>query len=161
MTQPKQISFGQYLDTIFASPIWLDACVNMLSVFLEDIGACRENPSQSLPRIAPSIVEQVAAVAGQAHRLELRFRDTAEKHGPEFQTNELGAILWWAGMASHKARGSVQTIGKKSEQNAWDDVFLEVHAMMYDTISALSLLSTAERMIQRMETEGTGRDRPN
>jgi len=53
MTQPEQVSFDRYLDTIFASSNRLDACVNMLSVFLEDIDSCRDNPGQSLPASAP------------------------------------------------------------------------------------------------------------
>lgn len=161
MTSPKQVSFDQYLDIIFATSNWLDACVNMLSVFLEDIDSCRDNPGQSLPGSAPSIIDQVVALAGRARRLELQFRDTAEKHGPEFQTTELGAVLWWAGMASHKARAAAESARDKMARNAWDDAFFEVHALMYETMSALSLLSVAEGMIQRMETEGMGHVRPN
>jgi hypothetical protein len=162
MTQPKQISFDEYLDSVFASPIWLDACVNMLSVFLEDIDACRDNPGRDLPDLAPSILDQVAAVAIRARRKESHFRDTAEKRGPEFKTTELGAVLWWAGMASHKAEAAGRAVLKKINQNAWDDVFFEVHAMMYDTIAALSLLSVAERMIERMESlAGSAGERPN
>ena len=161
MTQPKQVSFDRYLDFIFASSNWLDACVNMLSVFLESIDSCRDNPGQSLPASGPSIVDQVAAVAGRAHLLELRFRDTAEKRGPQFQTSELGAVLWWAGMSSHKAAVAAKGVRDKMAQDAWEEAFFEVHALMYDTMSALSLLSVAEGMIQRMETESSGRERPN
>jgi hypothetical protein len=162
MTAPKQVSFDEYLDSVFASPIWLDACVNMLSVFLEDVDACREKPEQDLPGLAPSIVDQVAAVADRTRRLELRMRGIAEKRGTQFMTTELGATLWWAGMASHKATGAVQHIREKMGRNAWSDVFFEVHAMMHDTAAALSLLSVAERMIKRMESEGVpGSERPN
>ena len=161
MTEPKQVSFDRFLDTIFASSNRLDACMNMLAVFLEDIDSCRDNPGQSLPASAPSIVDQVAAVAGRAQRLELRFRDTAEKRGPGVQTAELGAVLWWAGMASHKAVAAAEGVRDKMAQDAWEEAFFEIHALMYDTVSALSLLSVAEGMIQRMETEGSGRERPN
>ena len=161
MTEPKQVSFDRFLDTIFASPNRLDACVNMLSVFLESIDSCRDNPGQSLPSRAPSIVDQLAAIAGRARRLELRFRDTAKKRGPEFQTSELGAVLWWAGMASHKAAAAAEAVRDKMAQNAWEETFVEIHALMYDTMSALSLLSVAEGMIQRMEAERIGRERPN
>ena len=161
MTPAKQVSFANYLDTIFAGPDWLDACVQMLSVFAEDIDSCRDNPSQSLPGIAPSIVDQVVAVAGRAQRLERRLRDSAERHGPEFQTQELGAVLWWAGMASHKALAGAEGAREKMARNAWDDAFFEIHALMYDTMSAVSLLSVAEGLIHRMETEGPTRKRPN
>lgn len=161
MIPPKQVSFDRYLDSIFASPNWLDGCVGMLSALLEDIDSCRETLGVSLPQIAPSIVDQVAAVTGQAQRLELRFRDTVEMRGPAFQTSELGATLWWAGMAAHKAASAAGAARDKMAQNAWEDAFFEIHALMYDTISAVSLLSVAEGLIQRMETERTNRVRPN
>jgi hypothetical protein len=162
VTAPKQVSFDKYLDSVFASPIWLDACVNMLSVFLEDVDSCRENPDRDLPGVAPSIVDQVAAVADRARRMGIRMREATEKRGPEWKTTELGATLWWAGMAAHKATGAVQNVRAKMGRNDWSDVFFEVHAMMHDTASALSLLSVAERMIKRMESEGVaGAERPN
>lgn len=161
MKPPRQVSFDGYLDTIFDSANWVDACVTMLSVFLEDIESCRDNPGQHLRDIAPSIVDQVHGVAARAERLERHFRSTAEAHGPEFQTTELGAILWWAGMASHKAIGAVAVAREKLSQNAWEKAYYEIHTLMYDTISAISLLAIAEGMIRRMESEGDGRQRPN
>jgi|GEM_PF-4465102 len=100
-------------------------------------------------------------MAGRAQRLELRLRHTVETRGPEFQTSELGAVLWWAGMASHKAAAAVEGVRDKMAQDAWEEAFFEIHALMYDTMSALSLLSVAEGMIQRMETESSDRERPN
>jgi hypothetical protein len=46
-------------------------------------------------------------------------------------------------------------------RNAWEDAFLEIHALMFETISAISLLSVAEGMLQHMENEGTDHVRPN
>jgi hypothetical protein len=161
MTGPKQVSFAEYLDTIFASSNWLDACVGMLAVFVDDVDSCRDNPGQTLPGTAPSIVDQAAALAGRAQRLERSLRAGAERRGPEFQTSELGAVLWWAGMASHKAAAAAQGARDKMARAAWEDAFYEVHLLLYETMSALSLLSVAEGMIRRMETEGTGRVRPN
>jgi hypothetical protein len=160
MTAPKEVSFDRYLDMVFASSSWLDACVTMLAAFLENIDSCRDHPELSLPEIAPSIVDQVRAVAGRAQRLEHQLRTTAERHGPAFQTDELGAVLWWAGMASHKATAAMESAHDKMARNAWENAFFEIHAMMYDTMSALSLLSVAEGMIQHMETEHTGGVRP-
>ena len=57
MHKRKLISFDRYLDSIFADRTWLDACVNVLSVFLEDIDSCRDDPGQSLPGIAQSMVD--------------------------------------------------------------------------------------------------------
>jgi hypothetical protein len=100
-------------------------------------------------------------VAGRAQRLELQLRGTAERHGPAFQTSELGAVLWWAGMALHKAARAGEGARNKMAQKAWEDAFFEVHALLYDTMAAVSLLSVAEGMIQRMETEGIDPGRPN
>jgi hypothetical protein len=133
----------------------------MLSAFLEDIDSCRDAPAQSLPRTGPSIVEQVAALSDRARCLERQFRESAERRGPEFQTPELGAVLWWAGMASHKAAAASEGARAKTARNAWEDAFFEIHALMYETMSALSLLAVAEEMIQRMEAEGVSRVRPN
>lgn len=161
MAEPRQVSFDQYLDILFASSGWLDACVNMLSVFLEDIECGRDNPAEALPGIAPSIVDQVAAVAGRARRLEHQFRVTAEKRGPEFQTTQLGAVLWWAGMASHKADAALEDARGEMARNDWQDAFIQINLLLYDTVAALSLLSVAEGMIRRMETEGIERERQN
>src|SRR5438270_12902702 len=121
MTSPKQVSFDEYLDIIFASSNWLEACVTMLSVFLEDLDSCRDDPAMRLPEIAPSILDQVTSVSSRAHRLELQLRGTAERRGPAFQTSELGSVLWWAGMASHKATGAAEGSRAKMAKNAWDD----------------------------------------
>jgi hypothetical protein len=161
VTSPKQVSFDEYLDIIFSSSNWLDACVPMLAVFLEDIESCRDNLDEKLPEIAPSILDQVGAIAGRAQRLELELRSKAGSHGPAFQTSELGAVLWWAGMALHKGMGAAEGARDKMDRKVWEDAFLEVHASMYETMSALSLLSVAEGMMLRMETEGTDRPRPN
>jgi hypothetical protein len=162
MISGKEVSFDQYLDMIFAGPMWLDACTNMLSVFLDDIEGCRDKPRESLPEIAPSIVDQVTRVAERARRLEARFREHAEERGPEFKTAELGSVLWWAGLASHKAASAAESVQGHMERKAWDDVFFDVHTLMFDTMSALSLLSVAERMINRMEQDGdAGGRRPN
>ena len=161
MTSPRQVPFDQYLDAAFASPNWLEACVSMLAAFLESIDSCRDRPALSLPQIAPSILDQVIAIADRAQRLELQLRTTAESHGPAFQTSELGAVLWWAGMASHKATAAAKGARDKMARNAWEDAFLEIHALMFETISAISLLWVAEGMIQHMESEGTDRVRPN
>jgi hypothetical protein len=98
-------------------------------------------------------------VADRAHRLEKRFRELAYRRGPEFQTPELGAILWWAGMASHKAAAATEDSRQKMSTGAWDDAFFTIHSLLYDTMSALSLLSVAEGLIRRMEAESP--DRPN
>lgn len=161
MTEPKQLSFDRYLDTVFAGSSWLEACVTMLTTFLESIDSCRDDPGRSLLSTAPAIVDQVAAVAGAARNLEHRFRKIAEKRGPEFQTDELGAVLWWAGMASHKAGGAVEAARRLMAQDAWEQAFFDIHALMYDTMAALSLLAVAEGMMQRMETESLGRERAN
>ena len=161
MTSPKQVSFDEYLDIVFASSNWLDGCVTMLAAFVEDIDSARDNPALSLPPTAPSIVDQGAALTGRAKRMEMQLRETAERRGPAFQTSELGAVLWWAGMASHKATAAAESARAKMARNAWEDAFFEIHALLYDTISALSLLSVAEGMIRRMETEGSGDARPN
>lgn len=161
MTLPEEISFDRYLDTIFAASNRLDACVNMLSAFLESIDSCRDDLRERLPGMAPSIVDQVVAVVDRAQRLERRLRTVAQTRGPEFQTSELGAVLWWAGMASHKAMAAAEAARGKMAREVWDDAFFEVHALMYDTMSALSLLSLAEAMIQRMERESIGRYNPN
>ena len=161
MTSPRQVPFDQYLDAAFASPNWLEACVSMLAAFLESIDSCRDSPGLSLPQIAPPIVDQVSAVADRAQRLEIQLRTTAESHGPAFQTSELGAVLWWAGMASHKANAAAKGARDKMARNAWEDAFLEIHALMFETISAISLLSVAEGMLQHMENEGTDHVRPN
>ncbi|MGH2442654.1 MAG: hypothetical protein ACRDFX_05785 [Chloroflexota bacterium] len=160
MTQPKQISFDSYLDTIFAGGAWLEACVNMLSVFLEDIDSCRDEPGKLLPGIAPSIVDQVAAVADRARHLQAQHRSTAEQHGPEAQTAELGAILWWAGMASHQAGAALTASRDLMERNAWDEAFIQINVLMYDTISSLSLLSISEEMV-RLATQSRAGERPN
>ena len=161
MTSPRQVSFDEYLDIIFASPNWLDSCVTMMAVFLEDVESCSENLSQKLPEVAPSILDQVDAIAARAQRLEMELRDTAQSRGPAFQTNELGSVLWWAGMALHKAASASQGARDKMARGIWDDAFLEVHASMFETMSGLSLLSTAGEMMLRMENEGTDRPRPN
>lgn len=161
MTLPEQVSFDQYLDTVFASSKWVDACVTMLSAFLESIDACRDDPDQQLPDIAPSIVDQVAAMVDRAQRLEQSFRATAEERGPAYQTPELGAALWWTGMSLHKAMAAVEGARKQISQNAWWEVFFEVHALLHGAISAISLLALAEGMIQRMEAAGVSQGRPN
>lgn len=160
MTSPREVSFDTYLDTVFASPNWLDACVTMLSAFVEDIDACRDDPGRRLPDLAPPIAAQVSALNDRAQRLHQQLRSSAEQRGPAFQTSELGAILWWAGMAAHKATAAAGTARDQIAGNAWEDAFFELHALMYETMSALSLLSVAESMMQRMETE-PGRSRPN
>ena len=45
MTLPEHLSFDSYLDVVFASPNWLDACASMLSAFVEtiDLGDLRPN----------------------------------------------------------------------------------------------------------------------
>lgn len=161
MTSPQEVSFDRYLDMVFASPNWLDGCVTMLATSLEDIDSCRDNPGLSLPEMAPSIVDQVGALAGRAQRLERQIRTAAERNGPAFQTSELGAVLWWAGMAMHKAVAATESARGTMARNAWEDAFIEIHAMLYDTMSALSLISVAEGMIQRMKTESAGDVRPN
>ena len=160
MTTPRLISFDEYLDVIFASDDWLDACVNMLSVFLEDIESCREDPVGTLPAVAPSIVDQVAAVAERTQRLQREVRSSAEGRGPQFQTTELGAVLWWAGMGAHKAVTAVPSIRDAMGRGAWDDTYFAIHALLYDTISALSLLSVADGVFAQ-QVESFGRGRPN
>lgn len=161
MNSPIRVSFDSYLDTVFASSNWVEGCLSMLSAFLESVDSCRDDPGQRLPDLAPSIVDQVEAVAGRVRRLESRLRAAAEAHGPEFQTSELGAALWWAGMASHKAMGAVPIVREHLSHRAWEKAFYEVHALMFDVISAISLLALAEGMIHRMEAERRGPDRPN
>jgi hypothetical protein len=162
MISGKEVSFDQYLDMIFAGPIWLDACTGMLSVFLEDIEGCRENPRETLPEIAPSIVDQVSRVAERARRLEGRFRQAAEERGPRFQTTELGAVLWWVGLACHKAAGNAENARERMDRKAWDDAFIDVHSLLYETMSALSLLAVAEGMLAEMEeANGETGGRPN
>lgn len=158
---PEQVSFDRYLDLVFSSSNWTDACVSMLSAFLETIDACRDNLSESLPDAAPSIVDQVEALAGRAQQFESDLRSQAGRYGPEFKTSELGAVLWWAGMASHKATSAVKNFRAKMDANNWDGAWFEIHALMFDTMSALSLLSVGETMIRRMETEGLGHVRGN
>jgi hypothetical protein len=161
MTSPKEVSFADYLDYVFGSPIWLDTCVSMLSVFVGNIDRCRDNPARDLPDLAPAVLEQVEAVNERAKRLEKHFRELAEKR-PEFKTGELGAILWWAGMAEHKATSAIESSREKMERKDWDEAFFEIHAGMFDTVSALSLLYVADGMIGRMESEGRPEtDRPN
>lgn len=161
MTQPKQISFDQYLDAVFDSPNWVDACVNMLAAFLESLEECRDDPGRELPRMGPPLIDQIAAVAHRAKRREDQFRVIAEKHGPEFQTSELGATLWWAGMAVHKAVGAAAGSREKLAERAAEDALFEIHALLFDTMSAISLLSVAEGMIEGMEAGIKGRERPN
>jgi hypothetical protein len=161
MTLPEEVSFERVLDTIFASANWLDACTQMLSVFLESVDECREDPGATLPGMAPAVVDQVAALAGRAKSLELRFREMAEKRGPSFQTTDLGAVLWWAGMAAHKASSAAEGARHNVARHAWEDAFVEIHALLYEAISALSLLGLAEEMILRMDREGVGHERPN
>jgi hypothetical protein len=161
MTSPNEMSFDDFLDTVFASSRWLDACVDLLSAFLEELDSCRDNPRESLPESGSSIVEHVAAVADRAERLQLQLRETAERRGPAFQTSELGAVLWWVGMALHKASGSVESARDKMAYHAWEEAFIEVHALLYDTMAGISLLSVAQALIERMESEGVDRARPN
>jgi hypothetical protein len=160
MTSPRELSFDAYLDAVFASPSWLDACVTMLSAFVEDVDSCRDDPGRRLPELAPPIALQVSALNDRAKRLHLQLRSSAEERGPAFQTSELGAVLWWAGMASHKAAAAAESAQDRMKGEAWEEAFFDLHAMMYETMSALSLLSVAESMMQRMETE-PGRARPN
>ncbi len=101
--QGQDIPFDRYLDIIFAGPNRTDACLSMLSEFLECIDGCRDNLNEMLPDIAPGIVEQSEAVSARAREFEAHLRSETERHGPEFKTCQLGAALWWAGMASHKA----------------------------------------------------------
>ncbi|MGH2443205.1 MAG: hypothetical protein ACRDFX_08585 [Chloroflexota bacterium] len=150
----------EYLNEAYDSPNWLDACMNMLSVFLEDLDTGRDHPERSLPGIGPSIVDQVAAVADRARLLQLRYRATTEERGPEFQTSELGAMLWWAGMGSHQAAEAVTISRDMMAGEDWERAFIQINALLYDTISALSILSTAEGMMKR-DYEGRGRERPN
>lgn len=162
MSIGKQVSFDQYLDILFAEGIWLDGCTTMLAVFLEDIETGRDNPRETLPDIAPSIVDQVTRVSRHAHGLEQSFRALAQERGPAFQTNELGAALWWAGMAAAKADASAQEVQKKMASNDWPEAYFEIHRLMYETICALSLLSVAERIMRRQEDEQErGGARPN
>jgi hypothetical protein len=93
MTSPQQVPFDQYLDAVFASPTWLEACVSMLAAFLESIDSCRDSPGLSLPQMAPPIVDQVSAIADRAQHLELQLRTTAESHGSVFQTSQLRAVF--------------------------------------------------------------------
>jgi hypothetical protein len=158
---PEEISFDRYLDLIFASSNRTDACLSMLSAFLENIDACRDSLSQSLPEAAPSVVDQVEALAARARQFEANLRAEAERHGAEFKTSELGAVLWWAGMASHKAISSATSSRTKMAANDWDSAWFEVHALLFDTMSALSLLSVAENVLHRMELEGLGHVRGN
>jgi hypothetical protein len=161
MSFPRQVTFDQYLDLVFAGPGWLEACVGMLSAFLQDIDTDSDDAAERLPEIAPSIVEQASAIVGAAKRLEQRLREAAEQRGPAFQTDELGAVLWWAGMASYKATSAAEGARGRMAEQTWDDAFFEIHALLHGAISALSLLSVAEGMMRRMEAEGTGRERPN
>jgi hypothetical protein len=161
VSRGKEVPFDEYLDLVFAGPMWVDACTSMLSVFLEDVEGCREDPGEGLPEIAPSILDQVARVGERARRLESRFRQWAQGRGPTFQTTELGALLWWAGLASHKGAGGVETVRRQIERQAWEDVFIDLHTLMFDTMSALSLLGVAERVIHRLDADGEGGGRPN
>ncbi len=45
--------------------------------------------------------------------------------------------------------------------NDWDGAWIEIHALLFDTMSALSLLSVAETTLQRMVNEGFGHIREN
>ena len=161
MQSGKAISFDQYLDMVFAGSGWLDACTTMLAVFSNDIEGCRDNPSEGLSEVAPSILDQVTRVADRARRLEMSFRELAHEGGARFQTIELGSVLWWAGLASHKAAGGAETVRKQIDQRAWQDVFIDLHTLIFDVISALSLLGIAERLISRMEIEDESSGRAN
>jgi hypothetical protein len=161
MLSGKEVSFDLYLDIIFASSGWLDACTTMLAVFSNDVESCRENPGQDLPELAPSILDQVARVAERARRLEQSFRDMAHERGPRFRTVELGSALWWAGLASHKAVGGAETVSNQVAQGAWEDVFIDLHTLIFDVISALSLLGIAERLVTQLELEDESSGRAN
>lgn len=63
-------------------------------------------------------------------------------------------------MALHKA-AATESSRVKMAASAWDDAFPEIHALMYETMSAVSLISVAEEVIQRLEPEGIGNARPN
>jgi len=69
-------------------------------------------------------------------------------------------MLWWTGMGSHKAGGAATAARDMMARNAWEDAFYVINALLYDMISALSLLSVAESMIKR-ETQLGGSERPN
>jgi hypothetical protein len=158
---PKPLTFDEYLDRLFAGPNWHDGCVSMLAAFLETIDSCRDDPEHGLPRTAPSIVDQTVALAGQLQRLEHRLRDTAERGGPGFQTSEMAAVLWWSGMALHKAAAAAEGGQTRMAAGAWDEAFFEIHAQMYETMSAVSLIFIAERLLHHLGTEGIGDARPN
>jgi hypothetical protein len=161
MQSGKEISFDQYLDMIFAGSGWLEACTTMLAVFSNDIESCRENPGEGLPEEAPSILDQVTRVAERARRLETSFRELAHERGARFQTIELGSTLWWAGLASHKAAGGIERVQKQITRQAWEDVFIDLHTLIFDVISALSLLGIAEQLVSRMELEAESSGRSN
>jgi len=146
---------------VFASPDWLEGCVSMLSAFLETIDECRDNPEERLPEVAPPVVDQVAAVVERARDRQQGLRESAQARGPEFRTSELGAVLWWAGMALHKATEAIPAARRKMAQGARFEAFVEVHSLLYDTISGLSLLSVAEGLIHDMEMAGREHERPN
>jgi len=92
MTSPQQVPFDEYLDAVFASPNWLEACVSMLAAFLESIDSCRDSPGLSLPQIAPPIVDQVSAVADRAQRL----------------VHAIGILLGSRGLAGRSAHEGIQ-----------------------------------------------------
>jgi hypothetical protein len=106
-----------------------------------------------VPSVAPSILDQVAHLAERARNMEGHFRAKAESRGPAFQTRELGALLWWAGLAAHQASVDAEDVGRQIAGKIWSDVFFTAHRQVFDTISALSLLAQAERTIARMEQE--------
>lgn len=88
------------------------------------------------------------------------LRDTAEGHDAELKTAELGAVLWWG--AWLRTRGGSSRGGQEEDDAGWlGDTFFRIHAMMFETMSSLSLLWLAEDMIRQMEAEGVRAERGN
>lgn len=160
MTKQKPTSVDKQVDGIFAGAGWFDACMTILAACLDELDACRDDPQAELPSIAPPIVEQVTAIAERAQQLQLQLRWSAEQRGPAAQTLELGAMLWWAGMGLHKGASAAAAISSRTAGGAWDDALYEIHALLYDTVSALALLCAAQAQLEK-GTERAGSGRPN
>lgn len=160
MTESKQVSFEDYLEIMFSTSNWIEGVMSMLGAFCEDVQLCEKQPGE-LAGVAPSIIDQTAALLDRGRRLSDALRDRVDERPELFRASEVTAATWWADMAAFKANGNLELLRQDMANEAWEDVLFELHAFLYETVSCLSLTDVAQRMLRSTEADSLTLARPN